>query len=329
MMRPVLRHLSVLFDGFTLLLIGTVGLAALLPVHGAGAVAVDRALVVAIAWLFFLHGARLSRQAILAGLMNWRLHVLVSASTFVLFPLLGLSLTPLEPLLGAPLLLGFIYLSALPSTVQSSIAFTSIGHGNVPAAVASASLSNLAGVFVTPLLVGLLLAGSGDGIAIPLSAVGEIVLQILVPFVAGHLLRPWVGDWVMRHGRVLRWTDQGTILLVVYAAFSESVAADLWRDVPASQLGLAFGVSLLLLAAVLVLTTQAARRLGFDRADEVTIVFCGSKKSLATGVPMAKILFAGNPALGLIVLPLMVFHQLQLMACAVLARRYARRAGEA
>lgn len=319
-----MKLLRTLFDGFTLALIATVVLAALLPCEGRVAIAFDDITIAGIAVLFFLHGARLSREAILAGLTNWKLHVLVLACTFALFPLLGLALKPLAGLVLTPTLyLGLLFLCCLPSTVQSSIAFTAIARGNVPAAVCAASLSNLAGVFVTPLLVTLLLATRGDS-GSPLRAIGDIVLQLLVPFVLGHLLRPWVGATVERWRRVLGFTDRGTVLLIVYVAFSASVVEGLWHQVPIEALLGTFAVVALLLAVVLIATTLLSRRLGFAREDEIAIVFCGSKKSLASGVPMAKILFAGNPALGMLVLPVMLFHQIQLMACAVLAQRYAR-----
>lgn len=322
-----MRFLRTLLDGFTLALIASVALASLLPCEGRAAAVFDGISIAGIALLFFLHGARLSRAAIVAGMTNWKLHLLVLASTFGLFPLLGLALKPLSAsLLSAPLYLGFLYLCTLPSTVQSSIAFTSIARGNVPAAVCSASASNLLGVFVTPLLVAVLLATRGQG-GSPLQVIGAIVLQLLVPFAAGHLLRPWIGALVARWQSLLGYTDRGTIVLVVYVAFSESVVDGLWKYLPLQALAATLLISAALLAIVLAATVWAARRLGFNREDEIAIVFCGSKKSLATGVPMAKILFAGNPALGLIVLPLMVFHQLQLMVCALLAQRYARRAG--
>lgn len=324
------RWLRTLFDGFTLALIATVVLASLLPCEGRAAVAFDAIAIIGIALLFFLHGARLSREAIVAGMTNWRLHVLVLVSTFVLFPLLGLALKPLAAFVLTPTLyLGVLFLCCLPSTVQSSIAFTAIAHGNVPAAVCSASASNLIGVFLTPLLVALLLATHGDS-GSSLHAIGDIVLQLLLPFVLGHLLRPWIGASVARWRGVLAYTDRGTVLLIVYVAFSASVVEGLWQQVPIEALFSTFIIVVLLLTVVLTLTTWASRRLGFARVDEIAAVFCGSKKSLASGVPMAKILFAGNPALGMIVLPVMLFHQVQLMACAVLAQRYARsRAGNA
>nr|WP_101926055.1 MULTISPECIES: bile acid:sodium symporter family protein [Luteimonas] len=310
-------------DPFTLALLATVVLASLLPVAGRGAQVMEVVTDVAIAALFFLHGARLSRQAIVAGALHWRLHLTILAATFLLFPLLGMLGRPLFELALTPeLVVGMLFLCALPSTVQSSIAFTSMAGGNVPAAVCSASASSLIGVFVTPLLM-LALVGAHAGGGNPLQAIGAIMLQLLVPFVAGHLLRPLVGGWVERRRAVLRVTDQGTILLVVYTAFSAAVIEGLWRQTPPLALLAVLVLASALLAVAMTLVTVGARRLGFDRADEIAIVFCGSKKSLATGIPMAKVLFAGG-TLGAVMLPVMVFHQVQLLVCAVLARRYAR-----
>lgn len=309
-------------DGFTLALLATVLLASLLPVSGRGAVIMDVVTDIAIAALFFLHGARLSRQAIIAGALHWRLHLTILAATFLLFPLLGLLGKPLFALALTPeLVVGMLFLCALPSTVQSSIAFTSMAGGNVPAAVCSASASSLIGVFVTPLLM-LALVGAHAGAGNPVQAIGAIMLQLLVPFVAGQLLRPLVGGWVERQRAVLRYTDQGTILLVVYTAFSAAVIEGLWRQTPPLALVAVLVLSSALLAVAMTLIAAAARRLGFARADRIAIVFCGSKKSLATGIPMAKVLFAGG-TLGAVMLPVMVFHQVQLIVCAVLAKRWA------
>ena len=310
-------------DNFTLALLATVVLASLLPCRGELARIFDGITDAAIALLFFLHGAKLPRAAIARGLTHWRLHLTVFAGTFVLFPLLGLVLRPLgHALLTPDLYLGLLFVCALPSTVQSSIAFTSIARGNVSAAVVSASMSNLIGIALTPLLVSLLLSTSGGGIS--WHGVLNIVLQLLLPFSLGHLARRWIGGFIDRHARLTRYADQGTILLVVYTAFSAAVVEGLWRDTPISALLATLAMCGLLLALVMPTLTWAARRLGFSREDEITIVFCGSKKSMASGIPMAKILFAGQlGGLGALVLPLMIFHQLQLLVCAVVARRYA------
>jgi solute carrier family 10 (sodium/bile acid cotransporter), member 7 len=320
MKRP--RYLP---DNFTLALIATVALASFIPAHGAGMNLFNGITAIAIAVLFFLHGAKLSREAILAGATHWRLHLLVFACSFIVFPLLGIALKPiLAPLVTPDLYLGVIFLCTLPSTVQSSIAFTSIARGNVPAAVCSASASSLIGIVLTPLIAGLIVVRHGAEGGSSLGSIGDIVMQLLVPFVAGQLARRWIGPWVDDHRALLKFVDQGSILLVVYVAFSEAVDQGLWQHTPPLALGGILVVDAVLLALALTITTFASRRLGFSKEDEITIVFCGSKKSLASGVPMAKVLFAGHP-IGAIVLPLMLFHQIQLMTCAVLARRFAQR----
>lgn len=312
-------------DNFTLYLIATVILASLFPAQGVFADALAWATKAAVSLLFFLHGAKLSRPAIWAGIGHWRLQLMVVATTFALFPLFSWALAPvLRPLVTPDLYTGIIYLCALPATVQSAIAFVSMARGNVPAAVCAASASTLLGVFLTPLALSLLLtqdAAMGD----PLEAVGRISLQLLLPFVAGHLMRPWIAGFLQRRAVVMKVVDQGSILLVVYAAFSHAVIDGLWSQLPLSAMAGLLAVCALLLAVVLVLTAWGSRRLGFSKEDEIAIVFCGSTKSLITGVPMANVLFSASVA-GAIVLPLMVFHQMQLMVCAVLAQRYARRA---
>jgi solute carrier family 10 (sodium/bile acid cotransporter), member 7 len=310
-------------DRYVLAILGMVVLASVLPVRGQ--VASDFGLLtkLAIALLFFLHGAKLSRAAVVAGVTHWRLHLVILAATFVLFPLLGLAALLLPHWILPPTLAsGLLFLCCLPSTVQSSIAFTSVARGNVAAAVAAASASNLFGIFITPVLVALTLGVRGGGS--PLDEAEAIALQLLVPFVAGQIARIWIAGWVQRHSKFVGLVDRGSILLVVYGAFSEAVVRGIWGQVSVVQILLLAVVCGALLAIVLALTAFASRRLGFSKEDEIAIVFCGSKKSLATGVPMAGILFP-PASVGLIVLPLMLFHQLQLMACAVIAQRYAAR----
>lgn len=311
-------------DDFTLMLVATVALATLLPAQGGAARLFDGFTTFAIGLLFFLHGAKLSRDAIRAGVTHWRLHLLVFACTFALFPLLGLALKPvLQPLVTPDLYLGVLFLCVLPATVQSAIAFTSMARGNIPAAVCSASASTMLGVFITPVLVGLVVlphAATSNSF----DSIGRILLQLMLPFVVGHLARPWIAGWIHRRKQILGLVDRGSILLVVYTAFSAAVVEGLWTQVPPRALAGLLVVCAVLLACALFLTGWLARRLGFDKADEITIVFCGSKKSLASGIPMAKVLFASH-MVGAIVLPLMLFHQMQLMVCAVLAQRYARR----
>ena len=311
-------------DNFTLALLGAVAIATLLPARGQGVVVFEWITNLAIGLLFFMHGAKLSGSAILAGMGHWRLHLLVFSCTFVLFPLLGLALRPLlTPMIGAELYLGMLYLCALPATVQSAIAFTSLARGNIPAAICSAAASSLLGIFVTPLLVALLMGVEGDN-GSTLDAIGKISLQLLLPFVLGQIAQRWIGGWVNQNKSWLKYVDQSSILLVVYTAFSAAVIGGLWQQVPLTTLLAVTFACCLLLALALLLTHLLGKWLGFSLEDRITILFCGSKKSLATGVPMAQVLFASS-SIGMLILPLMLFHQIQLMVCAVLAQRYAKR----
>lgn len=311
-------------DNFTLALLASVLAASVLPCEGRSAQVFNGVTTFAIGLLFFLHGAKLPRETLLAGVRHWRLHLTVLSCTFALFPLLGLALKPLLlPLVTPELYLGILFVCVLPSTVQSSIAFTSVARGNVAAAVCSATTSNLLGIFLTPALVGLVVVAHEAG-ASSLDSITRIGLQLLLPFIAGQIARKWIAHWVHRRQIMLKIVDQGSILLVVYTAFSEAVSQGLWTQLPPLALAGLCVLCCILLGLVLGLSTLAARRFGFNKEDEIAIVFCGSKKSMASGIPMAKVLFAG-PMVGAIVLPLMVFHQIQLMVCAVLAQRYAAR----
>jgi sodium/bile acid cotransporter 7 len=320
----VLQRLARLpVDTFLLALLAVVALAAVFPAGGSAADVLSVATKIAIALLFLLYGARLSPNEALHGLRHWRLHLLVLAATFVAFPLLGLAARALVPSVLTPdLYTGVLFLCLVPSTVQSSIAFTSIAHGNVPAAIVSASLSNILGVVLTPLLVVLLMHTTGapriDG-----SAVLDIVVQLLLPFIAGQLLRPWLAPWVHRHALVTKAFDRGSILLVVYTAFSMSIAEHIWSTVSPWRVVAVAGVCVVLLAIMLGVTVGMSGLARLNRADATVVLFCGSKKSLASGLPMALVFF-GTGAVGLIMLPLIIFHQIQLFVCAVIASRKSR-----
>ena len=323
-MTALLRRLRI--DPYILAIMGMVVLAAIVPARGAGRGVLDVIVHAAIALLFFIYGAKISPQAIWAGILHWRLQGFVFATTFVVFPIVGVGIVALaRGHLDAGLVTGLMFLALLPSTVQSSIAFTSIARGNVPAALCCASLSNLAGVVITPVLATMFLSASTGGMS--LGAVRDIAVQILLPFVVGQGARPLIGGWLTRQKTLTMLVDRGSILLVVYSAFSAGVVAGIWRKVTLPDLALVIALDLVMLAIVLVFTTAISRASRFTKEDEITIVFCGSKKSMASGLPMANIIFPAA-SVGLIVLPLMLFHQMQLMVCAALARRYGLRPEE-
>jgi len=319
----MIQRLFSVFEPFILSLLATVAIATILPARGAFATFAGYLADAGIVLLFFLHGAKLSRDAIWTGLRNWPLHLAVLASTFLLFPLLGLGMIRL-PGIDPSLAMGILFLTLLPSTVQSSIAFTAIARGNVAAAICSASFSNLLGILVTPALVALLMKVEG-GAGVSLASIEGILLQLLAPFVAGHLLRPWIGGFVSRHKSLLTLVDRGSILLVVYTAFGAAVVEGLWTRVSPGDLGRLFLLCLLLLGLILAATYLIARVMRLSPGDAIVLQFCGSKKSLASGVPMAGVLFPAAQV-GVILLPVMLFHQIQLIACAMLARHYGEQA---
>ena len=312
-------------DNFSLLIMLMVVLASIVPIAGTPARVFSHMTDVAVGLLFFLHGAKLSREAVLEGLLHWRLHVMIFAATFVLYPLIGIAMKPLVmPFITPELYMGFVYLCLLPSTVQSSIAFVSIAKGNVPAAVCSASASNIIGIFLTPVLVGLFLNQSVDGAGgVGMGVVGKIVGLLLVPFVLGQIVRPRMMSFLKQHGKLVKVVDQGSILMVVYSAFSAAVIEGIWQQVSWATLAYLIIICLIMLAIIMVVLQVSSKKLGFNRADRITILFCGSKKTLASGVPMAKILFAGQPY-GMLILPLMLFHQIQLLVCGILAAQLAK-----
>lgn len=315
----LLRKILNYFDVFTTGILISLGLGIVIPCHGSGAAFFDWLTNAAIVLLFFLYGVKLSRKSVVEGLLNWRLQSMVFAFTFVFFPVVIPLLRPLlEPMVGAALFMGLVYVACLPSTVQSSIAFTSVAGGNVPAAVCSASVSSLLGVFLTPFLVSLLFATDGTGAQVGLDTVLKICYQILLPFIAGQLSQPLLRKWVLGHKTLIGWNDKTTIWLVVYTAFSNATSGGYWDKLQATQLGGLLIACIIILCITFAATWYSSRLLGFNREDCITIVFCGSKKSLAVGAPMMLAIFGTLD--NNLLLPLMVFHQVQLMLCAHLAR---------
>ena len=325
------RFLAALpLDPFMLSLLSVVALASFFPPQGAGIPFFAALANVVVGVLFFMHGAKLSREAIWAGILHWRLHLFIFAGTFILFPLAGTLLSPLlSPLVTKELYLGVIFLCLVPATVQSAISMTAIAKGNLPAAVCSASASTLFGILITPLLAFVFLpeavvAQDQAFFMSFLSAIEKIAIQLFLPFLAGHLCRPLLAAWLHKNARWIARVDRSSILTIVYSAFGASVNQGLWQAMPLSSfLGLLL-ICVVILTVILLITTHGSRLLGFSKEDEITIVFCASKKSLSSGIPMANVLFA-SASVGAILLPLMLFHQIQLMVCAVLAQRYARR----
>ncbi|CAB0662245.1 bile acid:sodium symporter [Corynebacterium diphtheriae] len=311
-------------DPLIVLIILAVIIAIIAPVRGVFAHNFSLATNIAIGLLFFLYGARLSIHEALEGLKNWKLHLTILAFTFVAFPLIGIALKPLEMVISSALYLGILYLTLVPSTVQSSVAFTSIAGGNVAGAIVSASASNLIGVIATPVLVMLLMTDNG-GIHVDTSVFLKIAIQLLFPFIAGQLCRRWIKD--IAANKATKIVDRGSIAMVVYSAFSAGMVAGIWSTVSLGEIIFLVAFSIILVGFMLWFTRWSAQKLGFARGDVIAIEFCGTKKSLASGLPMAAVIF-GGANLGLLILPLMIFHQVQLMMCSWLASRYAQHASK-
>lgn len=323
--EAMLRRVGV--DRYMMLLISTVLLASFAPAQGVFAEVLKQVTFWAVSLLFFIYGAKLATATIISGLTNWRLQITILLCTFALFPVLGLVIGPLAAQwLPAAMGVGFLYIGCLPSTVQSSIAFTSVSNGNVAGAVCAASISNLLAVVLTPVLLAALVPQGGEH-AVDTGAIWSICKQILLPFAIGQLCRPLLAGFLNRQKLPTMIVDRGSILLIVYAAFSAGVVNQIWSRVSPAGLIVTVALCLAMFAVAVAVALGTGRAIGLKRADLYAVLYCGSTKSLATGLPMAGILFAG-PDLSLIVLPLMVYHLLQLVLCALISQQAERRGGD-
>lgn len=315
-------------DRFVMLMVLSVILALLFPQIGASDGPLQLGLVTqfGIALVFFLHGANLAPENLVAGLKNWRVHALIQGTTFVIFPIFGLVLYfGLAQVLPESLRLGFFFLAALPSTISSAVAMTALAKGNVPVAVFNATLSGLLGLILTPVMISVVTASGGAQFSL-IDATLDIAKTLLAPFVIGQLVRPLIKGLLTRYKPIVSLLDRGVILLIVFSSFASSTANGIWSRFSGYEFAITIALVLLLLALAFSFTTLTARRLSMSREDEAAAVFCGSTKSLANGAPIAQVLFAGSPMLGVMLLPLMLYHQLQLMGCAILAQRYSKAA---
>ncbi len=305
-------------------------LAVLIPEFGrsGGILHLDDVTGMGIALVFFLHGIALSPKALKDGVSNWKLHLFIQAATFVVYPLLWVIFGHgMQSIMPTALAFGFCFLFVLPSTISSSVAMTAIGRGNMPGAIFNASLSSILGVFITPFLIQFFMGLQGAQLNM-MDSVLSISKLLLLPMVLGQVLRPLLFSWIEKHKKVVGKADKYVILLIIYNAFSDSVSDGIWHNFSIDYLIMSLAICMVVLFSIIHLMRWGAKFFGFDHADEVAAVFCGSKKTLAAGIPMAKVIFGADPRLGMILLPIMIYHPLQICYCAILANPYQKHALE-
>ncbi|CAM2831636.1 bile acid:sodium symporter family protein [Rariglobus hedericola] len=317
------------FDWFLVGMAVAVALAWVFPAAGAPGGWLHPELVnkLGVAVIFFLNGVSLSFVAMKAGASRWPVHIVVQSTTYVIFPLVGMLMMLVPSQWMAPeLAIGFFYLCVVPSTVSSSVVMTAAARGNVPVAVFNATLSSVIGIFVTPLLIGWWL--HTDGAGIPLGKVIlDLLLWLLLPLALGQACRPWLKEWAVKNKKLINKIDRSTILFIIYTSFCDSIVRGVWSGKSEAVITAVLG-SVVLFYVVFYAVSAISKTAGFNAPDRIAAIFCGSKKSIAAGVPMAQLIFAGDPRLGLILLPLMIYHPLQLVICGVLAGRWERRTGD-
>lgn len=275
--------------------------------------------------VFFLHGANLSFDAIKKGAANWKLHIFVQTITYVIFPIFGFFIFFItQDFLPISIRLGFFFLCALSSTISSSVTMTAIGNGNVAGAVFDATISGILGMMATPFLMSLIMNSNNISQFDTIDAMLKIAKTLLLPFILGQISRPLLKNIISKHKKIVTLTDRTTIVLIVFVAFCNANLDKIWQN---TSLSVIFIIAVLVAATlflILFLTTEAAKFFKFNHQDKVAGVFASSTKSLANGAPIAAILFMGNPNMSMILLPIMFYHQFQLIACSILAGKWGK-----
>ncbi len=315
--------MKIKIDGFVLSVIGVIGLAYLFPQWGTleSKIPIDTISSIGISLIFFFYGLKLSPAKLKAGLTNYRLHFLVQASTFMIFPILVLAFRPLIQNEEQEIIwLAFFFLAALPSTVSSSVVMVSIAKGNIPAAIFNASISGIIGVALTPLWMGLFVHNANSDFDFT-DIYMDLIVQIILPVVIGVLLQRFFGEMAQKYTKYLTLFDKSVILLIIYKSFARSFDGDIFGSVSIWDLMLLFTGVLALFGILFFVTGFLAKKMGFNREDRITAQFCGTKKSLVHGTVFSKIIFGNVPTIGIILLPLMLFHAIQLLIISMIASK--------
>ena len=308
-------------DGFVLSIIAVIGIAYIFPQWGTAdsLFPIDTISAIGISLIFFFYGLKLSPQKLKAGLKNWKLHLLVQASTFLIFPFIVLTFYPLmQNEEQETLWLAFFFLAALPSTVSSSVVMVAMAKGNIPAAIFNASISGIIGIVLTPIWMGLFVQNTQADFDFT-EIYTKLLLQILVPVFLGLLLQRFLGVLAQKYGSQLSLFDKSIILLIIYKSFAESFEAKIFGSVSLLDFVMLFIGVLALFFLVFFSTGITAKKLKFNLEDQITAQFCGTKKSLVHGTVFSKILFGKMASIGIILLPLMIYHASQILIMSIIA----------
>ncbi|MCM4173383.1 bile acid:sodium symporter [Arenibacter sp. TNZ] len=319
--------MKIKIDGFVLSIIAVIGIAYFFPEWGTqeSKIPIDAISAMGIFLIFFFYGLKLSPSKIKSGLKNWKLHLLVQATTFVVFPLIVLAFYPfLRSEEDGVLWLAFFFLAALPSTVSSSVVMVSMAKGNIPAAIFNASISGIIGIAITPLWMGVFVQDAGADLDFA-EIYTKLIVQIILPVVLGILLQRYLGEFAQKYNKRLSLFDKSIILLIIYKSFSGSFDENIFSSVSLKDLLVLFIAVLVLFYIVFYLTGFVAKKLKFNTEDQITAQFCGTKKSLVHGTVFSKILFGNMASIGIILLPLMIFHATQILILSIIAAKRANR----
>lgn len=311
-------------DGFLLGIILVILLAYFFPQPGiiTEPVSLEQVSGYGVSVIFFFYGLRLNINKLAIELKNWRMHITIQVITFLVFPLIALLIKPLFNT-DSITWLGIFYLCTLPSTVSSSVVMVSIAEGNVPAAIFNASVSTLLGVFITPLWMipfiesNAVYAGTG-------AIIMKLIVQVMLPVAAGLLLHKYGGSFAEKNKKRLKLFDQSVILLIIYTSFCHSFYNHTFEVLSLSSLLFVCVGMAALFFIVYFFTKYVCRIFKFKQKDTITVLFCGSKKSLVHGTVMSKVLFASTMPVSLILLPIMLYHSLQLIFAGIIAQQLRR-----
>ncbi len=307
-------------DGFLLLLLAMIALAYFVPGIEA-VVPLQEISTYGISGIFFFYGLKLNPQKMKEGLSNWKLHLLIQASTFMVFPMIVLAFLPIIGEAHYTLWLAMFFLAALPSTVSSSVVMVSIARGNIPAAIFNASLSGLIGIAVTPLWMGIFLEAQNTSFNLG-NVFLELLVKIVLPVAIGMFMHRFWGGFAERHKKRLAMFDKAIILIIVYLSFNSSFAGKIFADISWTAL-LFLGLAVVVLfALMLFLLNLASKKLYFSMEDRIAAMFCGSKKSLVHGTVFSNVLFSGMANAGIFLVPIMVYHAFQLFVISIIAQRF-------